>query len=112
MLGKALSIAVLSIILPVHLSGQSSSGIIGWGQQVFDSALNDQAFVQVAAGNYHTVARRSDGSVVAWGSNQSSQCTVPALPSGLSYVEATARTVHTVARWRGEGTGHRCANSG
>ena len=57
MLGEALSIAVLSIILPVHLSGQSSSGIIGWGQQVFDSALNDQAFVQVAAGNYHTVAR-------------------------------------------------------
>ena len=38
----------------------------------------------------HTVARRSDGSVVAWGDNYDGQCNVPALPPGLAYVEIAA----------------------
>ena len=45
-----------------------------------------------------TVARRSDGSVVAWGHNGWGQCNAPALPSGLSYVEIAAGNAHTVAR--------------
>ncbi|MBM4393755.1 MAG: hypothetical protein FJ090_21725, partial [Deltaproteobacteria bacterium] len=46
----------------------------------------------------YTVARRSDGSVVAWGSNVYGQCNVPALPGGLAYVEVAAGWRHTVAR--------------
>ena len=41
----------------------------------------------------HTVARRSDGSVVAWGDNADGQCNVPALPAGLTYVEVAAGCV-------------------
>jgi hypothetical protein len=47
-------------------------------------------YVDVAAGWEHNVARRSDGSAVAWGRNDYGQCNVPALPSGLTYVEVTA----------------------
>jgi hypothetical protein len=55
-------------------------------------------YVDVAAGDWHSVARRSDGSVVAWGDNGNGQCNVPALPPGLSYVEVAAGSAHTVAR--------------
>jgi hypothetical protein len=44
------------------------------------------------------VARRSDGSIVAWGDNTSGQCNEPALPPGLTYVEVAAGGQHTVAR--------------
>jgi hypothetical protein len=44
------------------------------------------------------VARRSDGSVVAWGDNADGQCNVPALPGGLAYVEVDASLYHSMAR--------------
>jgi hypothetical protein len=56
------------------------------------------SYVEVSAGWAHAVARRSDGSVVAWGDNASGQCNVPALPPGLFYVEVAAGPAHTVAR--------------
>jgi hypothetical protein len=65
---------------------------------VVDSHLQAQGFVELAAGDFHTVARRSDGSVVAWGDNRYGQCNVPALPPGLSYVEVATVSFHTVAR--------------
>jgi hypothetical protein len=56
------------------------------------------SYVEIAAGNNYTVARRSDGSVIAWGDNSKGQCVVPALPSGLSYVEIASGSAHAVAR--------------
>jgi len=58
-------------ILFAYAAGTATAqeGLIGWGEQVFDSRLHDQTFVQIAAGGGHTVARRSDGSVAAWGNN-------------------------------------------
>jgi hypothetical protein len=80
-------------------TARAQSSIKGWGQYVFDSGWNSEtAFVEVAAGGAHTVARRSDGSVVAWGFNYYGQCNVPALPAGLAYVEVAAGQWHTVAR--------------
>jgi hypothetical protein len=55
-------------------------------------------YVEAAGGAWHSLARRSDGSVVAWGNNLAGQCDVPALPAGLSYVEVVAGTNHSIAR--------------
>jgi hypothetical protein len=52
----------------------------------------------VAAGSLHSVARRNDGSIVAWGDNEFGQCNVPGLPPGLTYVEVAAGYAHSVAR--------------
>jgi alpha-tubulin suppressor-like RCC1 family protein len=78
--------------------GMAQSQVVGWGDTVVNSAWNQELFVEVAAGGTHTVARRSDGSVVVFGDNTYLQSTVPVLPSGLTYVEVAAGGEHTVAR--------------
>src|SRR6188472_2589098 len=79
-------------------TARAQSNVRGWGQTVFDSGWSSEtAFVEVAAGENHTVARRSDGSVVAWGDNNYGQCNVPTLPAGLTYIGAAAGAAHTVA---------------
>src|SRR5262245_52856973 len=83
-------------ILPGLARGQSH--VSGWGLRVFDSRFNLESFVEVVAGDNHTVARRSDGSLAAWGINGQEQCNVPRAPGGLTYVEVAAGALHTVAR--------------
>ncbi len=57
--------------------------------------------VAVASGWYHTIGLRSDGTVVAWGSNGSGQTNVP---TGLSKVVAVAAgNRHSIAL-KGDGT--------
>jgi len=54
--------------------------------------------VEIAGGGAHTIARRSDGWVVAWGRNLEGQCNVPPLPPGLTYVRLAAGGYHALAR--------------
>src|SRR5262245_53583336 len=76
-----LSILAVFLALPAATEvALAQDGLIGWGAMVVDSRFHEQAFVEVAAGSVHTVARRSDGSVVAWGLNEQGTCNVPALP--------------------------------
>jgi hypothetical protein len=44
------------------------------------------------------MARRSDGSVVAWGFNGTGQCNVPALAANVYYVQIAAGYRHSMAR--------------
>ncbi len=55
-------------------------------------------YVEVDTNWYHNLALRSDGSIVAWGSNEEGQCDVPALPPGVTYIEADAGYRSSVAR--------------
>jgi hypothetical protein len=84
------------VVTAVGAEGQGH--VVGIGESVVNSAWHEESFAEVAAGEYHTVVRRSDGSIVAWGLNNDGQCNVPTLPTGLSYVEVAAGRFHTVAR--------------
>ncbi len=69
----------------------------GWGYTDYAPMIPVDlgTVVQTAAGLYHSVALRSDGTVTCWGSNAQGQCTVPA---GLtSVVHVAAGGYHTIA---------------
>lgn len=52
--------------------------IIGWGSMAVDSSqLETNDFVAIAAGEDHSLALRSDGSIVGWGDNEHGQATPP-----------------------------------
>ena len=53
----------------------------------------------IAAGMKHTVARRSDNKIKAWGSNTFGQCDAPITPSGLFTAEVAAGQFHSLARF-------------
>jgi hypothetical protein len=62
-------------------------------------------FVEVSGGGYqnqnapsYTLARRSDGSVVTWGTNNGVPLSVPPLPAGITYVQVSTGYLFGVAR--------------
>jgi len=48
------------------------------------------SYVRVFAGRWHCFALRSDGELVAWGSNTWGECNVPPPPAGLNHARAAA----------------------
>ena len=95
-LSAAALVGVALIASATPVSAQSD--IVSWGAQVVSSAWNREAFTEITAGSGHTVARRADGSLVAWGSNIDGECDVPALPQGLTHFEIDAGAQFTAAR--------------
>jgi len=57
----------------------------------------NSGFIGIAAGGYHSLGLKSDGSVVAWGDNSSGQCNVPALSPGSVYTAISAGWIHSLA---------------
>ena len=45
-------------------------------------------FIAIAAGGYHSLGLKTDGSIVAWGSNGYGQCTVPLPNTGFTAIAA------------------------
>jgi hypothetical protein len=54
-------------------------------------------YVDVYAAGLHSIARRSDGSVVAWGSNIYGETDIPALPEGHVFRDFSLSFGRTVA---------------
>jgi alpha-tubulin suppressor-like RCC1 family protein len=86
----------LTVVVITPVQGQSY--VNGWGLKVFDSRNNELPFVQVSAGAGHTIARRSNGTLVIWGGNDKGSCVPPVLPAGLTYVDIAGGDGYTVAR--------------
>ncbi len=61
--------------------------LVSWGAIVMPFVEPGTRFTAVAAGSEHSLALKSDGTVIAWGRNRSGEATVP---EGLSNVVAIA----------------------
>lgn len=93
--------ATLTITVPA-----SSSSVIGWGQQLvwndntgayinLSPTTNLGAVVAVAIGELHSLALRSDGTVVGWGDNTYGQAGAP--PEATNVIAIAAGMHHSVA---------------
>ena len=69
---------------------QTSTGIITWGQNL-PSVPAETGFVGLAAGDFHLLALRNNGTVAAYGNNSNGQQLVPSDLSGVTAVAAGFR---------------------
>src|SRR5262245_66456648 len=90
-------LALLSLAPLAHAQTNRPSGtVVSWGNQFLPYVEPGTRFTAIAAGTYHTVALKSDGSIVASGANHWGQTDVPgALQHGM--VAIAAGGDHTVA---------------
>jgi len=86
----SVSAAVLAAVCLLCIAQSALGGsIIGWGSIAFDS--NDfplNGVMGIAAGSRHSLALKSDGSIVAWGSNSVGECNIPSPNSGFIAIAA------------------------
>ena len=57
--------------------GESEGSIVGWGLHVILESSKLDDLVAVDGATYHSIGLRSDGTIVCWGWNASSQCEIP-----------------------------------
>lgn len=74
--------------------GLKAGPIVGWGGELV-GVESKGLFVQVAAGERHSLALRKDGAVVAWGDNSAGQCRVP--KPNKDFVAVAAGAAHSMA---------------
>ena len=76
---SAFMVAMVAIAACFGARDARAQSIVGWGCEGFCNIDNlDGNIVKVAAGIYHTVALKADGTVACWGYNGYGQCNVPA----------------------------------
>ena len=74
---------VLAVLtMAANLKAEKTGKVVGWGNQVFGVDLS-KGFVKVAAGLFHSLGLKGNGSIVAWGDNGSGQCNISFPNSGF-----------------------------
>ena len=85
-------------MVPITVQDAPSGGLVSWGSdfygQVSDTPTTN-AFAQVSAGQWHSVALKSDGSLVAWGNDNRGQ--VAFTPTTNDFTQVSAGASHGVA---------------
>ena len=76
---RSLSAWVAAVVCCISVAESAFAGtIIGWGSMDVDSTqLETNDFVAIAAGEDHSLALRSDDSIVGWGDDSYGQATPP-----------------------------------
>ena len=99
---SAFVVAVVAIAACFGPRAAHAQGVAGWGLTGF-SNIDDLSnnIVKVAAGGYHTVALKNDGTVACWGNNNSGQCNTPA---NLGPVTAIAAGYYHTVALKNDGT--------
>lgn len=80
----------------VYSNGTAASWGTSWGTSV-PPLPPGLGYLSARANIYHAAALRSDGSLIAWGSNQFGQLNIPSLPAGIHYVDFALGYGHSVA---------------
>ena len=94
---SAFVVAVVAIAACFGPREAQAQGVAGWGITGFSNIDNlSNNIVKVAAGYYHTVALKQDGTVACWGHNDDGQCNTPANLGPVSTIAAGGD--HTVAK--------------
>ena len=92
------ALVVLLFVLLMQLSiGQPAraGSVVSWGRMVVDgNDFVEANFTGVAAGGWHSLALKTDGSIVGWGDNKYGQATPPA---GNDFVAISAGGKHSLA---------------
>ena len=88
--------AVIAVCLVCISQSAFAGSIVGWGDNYYGQADPPAGtdFVAIAAGDYHSLALKSDSSIVGWGYNYYGQATPPA---GSDYVAIAAGDYHSLA---------------
>jgi len=92
---------LLTLFMLVALSGSmvvksdDAGSIVSWGAIAFDSSEPDaNDFVAISAGEGHTLALKSDGSVIGWGANGFGQASPP---DGNDFIAIAAGHIQSLA---------------
>jgi uncharacterized delta-60 repeat protein len=83
---------------PLSAASKPARYVAAWGSNDAGQCnvpLDLGPVIAVAAGSYHTLALKEDGSVAAWGQNSSGQCDVP--PGLAGVISVAAGYGHSVA---------------